>query len=130
MSDTVLSSPQAVIEERMKEIAASGHYDMVHLFSNEGLPLAEYYNEKIVDKDRLAELSLLLRRVREMADLMGKISNVKEMIVEGFNGRKIVFRFFGAFDQEVVLAIVVPPKMSYRARTNSLIKMIESIGLD
>ncbi len=62
-----------------------------------------------------------------MADVMGKISNVKEMIVEGYNKRKIVFRFFRAFDQEVVLAIVVPPKKSYRNLTNALLKMIENI---
>lgn len=129
MNDTVAiqNPPQSLIEERMREITVSGHYDMVHLFSDEGLTLAEYYDEDIVDKDRLAELSLLLRQVREMADVMGQISNVKEMIVEGFNCRKIVFRFFRAFNQEVVIAIVVPPQKSYRALTNSLIKMIARI---
>ncbi|NIR51682.1 hypothetical protein GWO43_24165 [candidate division KSB1 bacterium] len=112
----------------MKEIADRGNYDMVHLFSNEGLPLAEYYHNGIIDKDRLIELSLLFREVRKMADVMGKISNVKEMIVEGYNQRKIVFRFFQAFNQEVVLAIVVPPKMAYRGLTNSLIKVIEKVS--
>ncbi len=121
-------SPQSVIESKMKEIADRGNYDMVHLFSNEGLPLAEYYHNGIIDKDRLIELSLLFREVRKMADVMGKISNVKEMIVEGYNQRKIVFRFFQAFNQEVVLAIVVPPKMAYRGLTNSLIKVIEKVS--
>jgi hypothetical protein len=119
--------PQALIEEKMKSIIERGNYDMVHLFSNEGLPLAEYYSEDVIEKDRLAELSILLREVRNMADVMGKISNIKEMIVEGFNQRKIVFRFFRAFNQEVVLVAVIPPRKSYRGLTNSLIRAIEKI---
>ena len=70
----------------------------------------------------------MLREVRKMADVMGKIANIKEMIVEGFNHRKIVFRFFHAFNQDVVLAIVVPPKKSYRALTNSLVRTVEQIS--
>lgn len=124
---TTNQPPQTLIEEKMKEIIARGNYDMVHLFSNEGLPLAEYYNEHIIEKDRLAELSILFREVKKMADVMGRISNIKEMIVEGYNHRKIVFRFFRAFNQEVVLAIVTPPKKSYRGLTNSLIRTIEQI---
>ncbi len=100
---------------------------MVHLFSTEGLPLAQHYHEPIIDEDRLAELSILLQQIREMADVMGKISYVKELIVEGYNHRKIVFRFFRAFEQDVVLAVVVPPYKSYRNLTNSLIKMIVNI---
>ena len=121
-------SPQSVIEKKMIEISEMGNYDMVSLFSDEGLPLAEFNNEQVVEQDRLAELSIMLREVRKMADAMGKISNIKEMIVEGFNHRKIVFRFFHAFDQDVVLAIIVPPKKSYKALTNSLVRTIEQIS--
>ncbi len=119
--------PQSIIESRMREICSRGNYEMVHLFSNEGLPLAGFNQEYVITEDRLAELSLLLRKVRDMADLMGKISNVKEMIVEGYNHRKVIFRFFPAFDQEVVLAVVVPPRKAYRSLTNALIKLIENI---
>ncbi|MFQ5750712.1 MAG: hypothetical protein ACE5HI_01840 [bacterium] len=121
-------SPQLIIEQKMKEISDHGNYDMVHLFSNEGLPLAEYFNDRIIEQDSLLELSLLFREIKNMADVMGKISNVKELIVEGYNQRKIVFRFFHAFNQEVVLAIVVPPKKSYRALTNLLVRSIEKIS--
>lgn len=121
-------SAQSVIEKKMIEISEMGNYDMVSLFSDEGLPLAEFNNEQVIEQDRLAELSIMLREVRKMADAMGKISNIKEMIVEGFNHRKIVFRFFHAFDQDVVLAIIVPPKKSYKALTNSLVRTIEQIS--
>ena len=121
-------SPQSVIEKKMIEISEMGNYEMVRLFSNEGLPLAESYSEQVIEEDRLAELSIMLREVRKMADVMGQISNIKEMIVEGFNHRKIVFRFFQAFNQEVVLVIVIPPGKSYRAMTNSLVRTIEQIS--
>lgn len=121
-------SPQFLIQDAMRAILESGNYDMVHLFSNEGLPIAESYNNGIVPKERLVELSILFRELKKMADLMGQISNIKELIVEGNNHRKIVFRFFRAFNQEVVLAIVVPPKKSYRGLTNSLIKTIEQLA--
>lgn len=101
---------------------------MVRLFSNEGLPLAEYYNDHVIEEDRLTELSILFREVKKMADVMGKIADIKEMIVEGYNHRKIVFRFFKAFEQDVVLAIVVPPKKAYRGLTNSLVRTIEQVS--
>lgn len=121
-------SPQSRIEEKMSEISEMGNYDMVRLFSSEGLPLAEYYNDQIIEEDRLTELSMLFRQVKKMADVMGQISNIKEMIVEGYNHRKIIFRFFEAFNQDVVLAIVVPPQKSYRGLTNSLVRTIEKIS--
>ncbi|MFQ5864796.1 MAG: hypothetical protein ACE5IW_06150 [bacterium] len=113
----------------MREITERGNYDMVHLFSNEGLLIAEYCNDQIIEKDRLAELSVLFRELRNMADVMGKISSIKEMIIEGYSRRKIVFRFFHAFNQDVILAIVVPPKKAYRGLTNSLVRTIEKISI-
>jgi hypothetical protein len=120
--------PQSAIEEKMREISERGNYEMVHLLSSEGLPLAEYYLQPIIEKDRLVELSVLFREVKKVADMMGNISSIKEMIVEGTGSRKIVFRFFQAFGEEVALVVVVPPKKSYRALTNQLIHTIEKVS--
>jgi len=119
--------PQFLIEQKMREITQNGNYDMVHLFSSEGLPLAEYFKTNVIDRERLTELSILLKEIQKMADVMGRISNIKEMIIEGFNHRKIIFRFFRAFNQEVVLAVVIPPQKPYRSLTNTLVKIIENI---
>ncbi len=121
-------STQVIIEKKMKEVSDRGNFEMVHLFSNEGLPLAGYFNDQIIEKDRLAELSILFREIKKMADVRGKISNVKETIIEGYNRRKIIFRFFQAFDQDVVLSIVVPPKKAYRGLTNMLVRTIEKVS--
>ena len=59
-----------------------------------------------------------------MSSVMGGISRLREIIIEGTNRRKIVFRFFESFEQPVVLALVVPPNKTYRQRTNELEKLI------
>lgn len=127
MPDT--QSPQLLIETKMQEISEVGNYDMIQLLSSEGLPLAEYCGQQVIEKNRLAEMSILFHEVKKMADVMGKISNVKEVVIEGYSGRKIVFRFFHALNQDVILAIVVPPKKAFRGLTNSLIRVIKKITI-
>ncbi len=120
-------SPQLIIEEKMQEISELENYDMVQLFSTEGLPLAEYCGGQVIEKDHVARLSILSHEIIKMADVLAKISTVKELVIEGYNGRKIVFRFFQAFNQDVILAVVVPPKKAFRGLTNSLIRVIGKI---
>jgi predicted regulator of Ras-like GTPase activity (Roadblock/LC7/MglB family) len=125
--DTVPArTPQVAIEKKMSEIVALGTYEAAHLFSNEGLPIAQVSSAtgQAIDRDRIAEMAILFQDVRRMASLMGGISRLREVLIEGENHRKIVFRFFNAFGQQVILAVVVPPKKSYRQRTNELEKLI------
>ncbi|MGH7493639.1 MAG: hypothetical protein ACREOO_14775 [bacterium] len=116
--------PQAAIESRMAEIVTAGNIEAAHLFSDEGLPIAQFASQQNVERDRIAEMAILLHEVRRMAGVMGGISRLREVTIEGENRRKIVFRFFQAFEQQVVLAVVVPPNKTYRQRTNELEKLI------
>lgn len=123
-------TPQVVIEKRMQEILLMGNYEAAHLFSNEGLPLAMAFKPRAngetitTERDQIAEMAILLHDVRRMAAAMGDISTLREVNIEGVNRRKIVFRFFHAFGQEVILAVVVPPNKAYRKVTNELEKLI------
>jgi predicted regulator of Ras-like GTPase activity (Roadblock/LC7/MglB family) len=121
-----VKSPQVTIEHKMAEILGLGTYEAAYLFSDEGLPIAQASNAngQQVDRDRIAELSILFHDVRRMASVMGGISRLREVIIEGENHRKIVFRFFNAFAQQVILAVVVPPQKAYKQRTNELEKLI------
>lgn len=116
--------PQAAIEKKMAEIVTAGNIEAAHLFSDEGLPIAQFASQQNVERDRIAEMAILLNDVRRMAGVMGGISRLREVTIEGENRRKIVFRFFQAFEQQVVLAVVVPPNKAYRQRTNELEKLI------
>jgi len=128
-TDTTVKTPQATIENAMQDILQKGFYDAVHLFSDEGLPLATAVNSpgnghQSKDQDSIAEMAILFHNVRRMAATMADISSLREVLIEGMNRRKIVFRFFKAFGQDVVLAVVVPANKSYRKVTNELEKLI------
>lgn len=121
-------SPQEVIEEYLNEVQELGNYETAYLFSQEGLPMAEVRGETEITEDRLIEMSVLFQEVRKMADVMGGISELKEIILEGYNRKKIVFRFFEGFDQIVVLALVIPPRKTYRGLTNRLMRLVQKLS--
>lgn len=120
-------APQERIESKMRDFIAAGRYEMAHLFSEEGLVLAEAYGSRVIERDTLAEVSVMFQDVRKLAETMGGISRLREVIMEGYNRRKIVFRFFTAFGQNVILVVVVPPRTAYRQATNQLERFTESI---
>lgn len=126
LEEGTVKSPQELIETKMADILGQGTYEAAYLFSDEGLPIAQASNAEgqQVDRDRIAELAILFHDVRRMAAVMGGISSLREVIIEGENQRKIVFRFFTAFGQQVILAVVVPPKKSYKQRTNELERLV------
>jgi len=122
-----MQGPQFAIEEKMAESVRSGNYEAAYLFSDEGLPIAQSSSpaQQSIAPDQIAEMAILFQDVRRMASLMGGISRLREVIIEGENRRKIVFRFFRAFDQQIILAVVVPPTTkAYRQRTNELEKLV------
>lgn len=125
---TQQAAPQAEIEARMQDIVVYGNYEAVYLFSEEGLYLAKAHSEDSLDEERLAEISLILNDVQRLANTLGKIQRLKEVFMEGENFRKIIFRFFRAFEQNVVLVAVVAPHKTYRRYTNDLQRMINAVS--
>lgn len=120
-------APQELIEQKMQEIVSLGNYEAAYLFSNEGLPLARATANGAEDADRLAEISLLFHDIRRLALSLGGIEKLREVLIEGDNGRKIVFRFFPAFHEEVILVAVISPRKSYRKLTNELQRKVRAI---
>lgn len=121
-------APQERIENFMKEVIELGNYEMAYLLSQEGLLLAQSKADEIIPEDRLVEMSVLFQEIQQMADVMAGISEIKELVIEGSNKRKIIFRFFHAFDQSVTLALTIPPQKSYRGLTNKLVRLIQKVS--
>ena len=119
--------PQSVIEERMQEIIYLGNYEAAFLFNYEGLPLAQASNRSNVDQAGMVEISLMLKQVQQVANSVADINGLKEIIIEGLNKRKVVFRFFQLFEQTTILAVVVTPRRSYRDLTNRLVKVVKKV---
>jgi len=121
-------SPQEKIEKFMSEVIKLGNYETAYLLSEEGLALAHELADEIVPEERLVELMVIFQQVQKMADVMGGISEIKELVIEGHNKRKIIFRFFDAFDQKVILALIIPPQKTYRGFTNRLVQLIQKVS--
>jgi hypothetical protein len=121
-------APQQKIENFMKEVIELGNYEMAYLLSQEGLLLAQSKTDEIIPEDRLVEMSILFQDIQQMADVMAGISEIKELAIEGINKRKIIFRFFMAFDQSVTLALIIPPQKTYRGLTNRLVRIIQKVS--
>ena len=119
-------APQEVIEEKMKQVVRMGNYEAAYLFSGEGLYIAKATAREEVDPERLAEISMLFNDVKRLAITLGGIERLQEVFLEGVNHRKVIFRFFIAFGEEVVLAAVIPPRKPYRKHTNALQKLIHT----
>jgi hypothetical protein len=128
MENTLQGSPQTIIETEMKRIIDSGNFEIVHLFSEEGLLLAAASRACPVDPDSLDEITLHFQELRKITDVMDNVLDLKEIILEGDGSRKLAFRFFKAFDQLVVLSLVIPPRKTYRKFTNGLVKLIQSVS--
>ena len=121
-------APQERIENFMKEVIELGNYEMAYLLSAEGLLLAQSKADEVVPEDRLIEMSVLFQEIQKMADVMAGISEIKELSIEGYNKRKIIFRIFDAFSQTVTLALIVPPQKTYRGLTNKLVRIIKKVS--
>lgn len=128
MDQLANESPQALIEKEMQRIISLGNYEMAHLFSEEGLPLAEAKIEDSMERDRLIEISVYFQDIKHIADMLGGMSSLKEIIMEGENARKVAFRFFKAFEQTVVLVVVIPPRKTYRKWTNHMVRLIQAVS--
>jgi len=121
-------SPQEKIENFMSEVIKLGNYEIAYLLSEEGLALAHDMADEIVPEERLVEMSVLFQEIQKMADVMGGISEIKELVIEGHNKRKVIFRFFNAFDQKVILSLIIPPQKTYRGFTNKLVRLIQKVS--
>jgi len=123
-------SPQEAIEEAMNHAVQLGHYEVVCLFTEDGLPLAEVGENNEIGRDLLAEVAVHLQKVRETICQLDNFVGLNEIIFESHSLRKIVFRIIRAFGQNVVLAFAVPAKQSYKSFTNRLVKLIKIAGND
>ena len=128
MENTMQGSPQTIIENEMKRIIDLENFEVAHLFSEEGLLLAAASRTCPVDQDSLDEITLHFQELRKITDVMDNVLDLKEIILEGEGSRKLVFRFFKAFDQLVVLSLVIPPRKTYRKFTNGLVKIIRKVS--
>lgn len=123
-------SLQEKIEEQMKTIVQLGNYQSVFLFDQDGLQLAQYAPEGIVEEVRVIEISMMIMEIKKTVDNLAGITDLREIMVEGFDGKKIIFRFIPFYGQMAIFVAVIPRHTSYRMLTNRLQRAIMKLGSD
>ncbi|NOY57748.1 MAG: hypothetical protein GXO75_02285 [Calditrichaeota bacterium] len=121
-------SLQEKIEEQMKKIVDLGNYESVFLFDQEGLQLAQYAPRGIVEQVRVIEISLMIMELNKTVRDLAGITDLKEVIVEGEDGKRIIFRFIPFYGQTAIFVAVIPRHKSYRSLTNRLQRAIIKLG--
>jgi hypothetical protein len=115
---------QLSLDRMLKEITILGAFDFVFFLNNEGLVMAQYTSENQSDEMAVVEISTLLDQIQTILKSNLGMSELKEVMTEVAEGRKLVFRFLRFFDQMAVLVVMVPPRKAYRGIMNRLQKGI------
>ena len=121
-SDHLAASPQTQIEQRMRLGMEEYRWQVMVLFSSDGLIMA-HCGDNNDSEDRLLELAYSFAETIRLL----KESPVKEITVRSHIGRLLVFRCFRALDDNLILAAIHAGRKGYRRAMNTLIRFIQSL---
>lgn len=119
------STVQVEIETAMRGLGKGERWESIFLFSSEGLLMARHGFSSAYDEEKLLEFAFSLIGV---VRLVGTDLSVKEIVVKGRTNKRLVFRYFEAWDEQVVLAAVVSGRRSYRRAMGKLMRFIRGLG--
>ncbi len=113
---------QFKIEASMKEIGEGMRWESIFLFSSEGLLMARSGESSEYGEDHLLEFAFSLN---DLVNLLEDNLPVKEIIISGIHRKKLVFRYFRAWNNPMVIAAVVSGRKGYKRALGRLIKTIQ-----
>lgn len=120
-----LSGIQGKIEQKMRQFEEEDRWERIILFSSEGLPMASHGNSPSYNNENLLEFAFsLIGAVK----LLSKDLPVMDIVIRGQEKRLLIFRYFKAWEENLVLSVVAAGKKGYRRALNQLVKLIESLG--
>ncbi|MCJ7811880.1 hypothetical protein MUP95_00985 [bacterium] len=114
-------SVQSKIEMAMKECGEGERWESIFLFSSEGLLMAHSGISSDYSEESLLEFAFSLN---DLVKLLRNDLSVKEIIINGIHKKKLVFRYFYAWSNQVVIAAVISGRKGYRRALGRLIKWI------
>ena len=95
------------------------------LISSEGFTLARYGKTGTYSEDVLLEYAFSLK---ETAILMEGERNTKEITLQSNHGSRIVFRYFSAWNEPMILIAVIGGKWGYKRAMDRLIEYINKLS--
>jgi len=119
------STVQAEIEAAMRDSGEGERWESIFLFSSEGLLMARHGFSPAYDEENLLEFAFSLIGV---VRLIENDLPVKEIVVKGKEKKRLVFRYFEAWGEQVVLAAVVSGRKGFRRAIGKLMRFIRGLG--
>jgi len=116
-------SLQGQIESVMKRFEAEGRWECIFLFSPEGLPMATSGTSDLYREENLLEFAFSLISTMKM---LGGKPPVKDVWIRVQDRKSLVFRYFDAWGEPLILAAVVSGRKGYRHALNKLVKQIQN----
>jgi len=123
MTDLSNMPLQQQLETYMKSFQEEERWEAMTLFSSEGLPMASVGYSLIYNQENLLEFAFsLIESVR----LLGDDLPAREITIRGRERKTLVFKYFKAWDDELILAAVVSGRKGYKRAMGKLIRWLES----
>ena len=113
-------SRQATLERTLKTLLREGEFLGAVVASTDGLPLAMAGRD--ADTELMAGVAAWLKDVAERTH-----ATLDEIVVRDMQGNRLVSRYFNVGNDQLLLAVSVPPRRSHRHLTNSAIREIQQV---
>jgi predicted regulator of Ras-like GTPase activity (Roadblock/LC7/MglB family) len=113
-------SRQATLERTLKTLLREGEFLGAVVASADGLPLA--MAGRGADTELMAGVAAWLKDVAERTHV-----TLDEIVVRDRQGNRLVSRYFNVGNDQLLLAVSVPPRRSHRYLTNSAIQKIQQV---
>jgi len=118
------SSIQKKIEKILFSLVKTGLYDSIYLYNADGLPIVENQPISNINNIDPVEISVMMSQIRQSISRLDDLGKINEIVIEGSNGKKIVFRYISLFNQTATLIATIPAGKYYRNITNRLQKTL------
>ena len=114
---------QQQLEATMKTFQEEERWEAMTLFSSEGLPMASAGYSLVYNQENLLEFAFSLI---ESVHLLGQDMPAREITIRGRERKTMVFKYFEAWDDELIMAAVISGRKGYKRAMGKLIKWLKS----
>ena len=113
-------SRQTTLERTLRTLVRKGEFRGAVVASVDGLPLA--MAGRSADKELMAGVAAWLKDFAERAHVP-----LDEIVVRDTHGNRLVSRYFNVGNDQLLLAVSVPPRRAHRQLTNEAIREIQQV---
>jgi len=115
---------QPSLSRILQEMNDIGRFKASVLVSADGLPLSSVFSP--FDAEAMAAMVALLKNAIQQAREGIRLDEVDEVSVVQGDKMRLICRYFVAGNEELILAVIAPPRQTYRRLTNQAVRRIKA----